>query len=164
MKISPRLIYSLASLFAIGVLAFSLYLQFYQGLQPCALCVAQRYLVAVLGLLSFVGVFYRSALWVGGLMTLTALMGIVTAARKIWLERLPADQVPACGPGLEYMLDYLPFHKTLEVLFMGSGECSEKSWQFLGIELSEWTLLCFVVFLGVSIWQMGILDKNRHFK
>jgi protein dithiol:quinone oxidoreductase len=158
-KISPRLIYSFGLFFSIGLVAFSLYLQFHQGLEPCPLCLVQRGLVILLGLLCGIGIFFtpaqRLARWTyAGIITLIALIGAASTLRKIWLEQLPSEKIPPCGPGLQYMLDHLPFHQTLKVLLMGSGDCSKMEWQFLGIALSGWTLLAFLVFIGLGLWQI----------
>jgi disulfide bond formation protein DsbB len=158
-KISQRLIYSLGCLLSIGAIAFAYYLQIYKGLEPCPLCIVQRLLIGLLGVLCAIGIFWSpSRPWArcsyNGLISLIALAGAASAGHKIWLEHLPPDQVPDCGPGLQYMLDHLPFHKTLNLLLKGSGECSQVEWQFLNITLSEWTLLCFIVFIGVGVYNM----------
>lgn len=153
MKICPRLIYSLASFFSLSLVAFSFYLQYYQALEPCPLCIIQRWLIGLLGLLCLISIVYRSRFY-GGLITFVALMGTGSALRKIWLEHLPSDQVPPCGPGLDYMLNYLPFEQTLKILLMGSGDCSNIEWHFLSLSLSQWALLSFLVFLGLGLWQL----------
>jgi disulfide bond formation protein DsbB len=163
-KISSRQIYTLGFLFSIGLIAFSLYLQFYKGLEPCPLCVVQRFLIIVLGLLCGIGIFFtpvhRLARWsYAGLITLVALIGTGSAMRKVWLEHLPPDKIPPCGPGLQFMLEHLPLPKTIQLLFHGSAECSKVEWQFWGLALSEWTLIAFLVFVGLGIWQ--IYKKNN---
>ena len=159
MKISPRLIYSIGFLFSISVVAASLYLQFHEGLEPCALCIVQRALIILLGLLCAIGILFSPMHKIAGkiyasIITLIALLGTASALRKIWLESLPHDKAPPCGPGLQYMLDHLPFHQTLKILVVGSGDCSKIEWQFWGLALSEWSLLAFLVFVGLGLWQI----------
>jgi disulfide bond formation protein DsbB len=88
-----------------------------------------------------------------GLCTLSAIIGGAVAARHVWLQHLPEDQVPACGPSLEYMLETLPFSQTLELVLMGDGNCAETLWTFMGLSIPEQTLILFVVAGLVSLWQ-----------
>ena len=67
------------------------------------------------------------------------------AARQVWLQHLPANQVPACGPGLGYMLERFPLYETLKKVLAGSGECAEVGWKFLGLSIAGWSLLWFVL-------------------
>jgi disulfide bond formation protein DsbB len=72
------------------------------------------------------------------------------AARQVWLQSLPKDQVPACGMGLDYMLDTLPFTDVLRKVLEGSGECAEKSWEFLHLSIAGWTLVFFIAMTAAS--------------
>jgi protein dithiol:quinone oxidoreductase len=169
MQISSRSIYSLGLFFSIGIVTASLYLQFHQGLQPCPLCLVQRGCIVLLGLLCGLGIFFSpmrplTRRIYASIITLIALLGAASALRKIWLENLPHDKAPPCGPELQYMLDHLPFHQTLKILVAGTGDCSKIEWQFWGLALSEWALLSFLVFLVLGLWQMVLVDKRRHFK
>ena len=83
---------------------------------------------------------------------MAALVGGAIAARHVWLQHLPADKVPDCGPGLDYMLDAFPISKALRLEFTGSGECAKVDWQFLGLSMPEWTLAWFAIFALGSIW------------
>ena len=74
------------------------------------------------------------------------------AARQVWLQHLPADKVPACGPDLYFMLENLPLARTLEKLFTGSGQCAEVNWKSLGLSIAEWSLACFTVLALYSLW------------
>jgi disulfide bond formation protein DsbB len=77
------------------------------------------------------------------LAVLFALGGAATAGRQVWLQHLPKDKVPACGPDLFFMLENLPLSRTLEKLFYGSGECAAVDWSFLGLSIAGWSLLWF---------------------
>jgi disulfide bond formation protein DsbB len=84
---------------------------------------------------------------------LAALGGITVAARHAWLQSLPEDKVPACGPDLGYMMDAFPFSEVLKMVFTGSGECAEIVWQFLGLSMPAWVLI-WMTFLGIAgIWN-----------
>ena len=84
-------------------------------------------------------------------MALAASGGITSAGRQVWLQHLPPEQVPACGPSLEYMLESFPFSETLKRLVMGDGNCAEVVWSFLGLSMGEWSLLWFIGFFIASI-------------
>lgn len=138
--------------------AFALYLQYGVGLEPCPLCILQRVAVfAAMGVL-VVAILHnpaRSGQRVyGGLGLLAALSGLGVAGRHVWLQHLPADQVPACGPGLNYMLDVFPFMDALSMVLRGSGECAEIDWTFLGLSLAEWTAFVFVGLIVLFLFQI----------
>lgn len=86
---------------------------------------------------------------------LFALGGAGVAARHVWLQHLPPEKVPACGPDLAFMLQNLPFSRTLEKLFSGSGQCAEVKWRFLGMSIPEWSLLWFSALALFAIWLVA---------
>jgi disulfide bond formation protein DsbB len=85
---------------------------------------------------------------------LSILWSAGVAARHVWLQNLPPDQVPSCGPGLNYLIDALPLKNVLAQVLTGSGECAVIDWTFLGQSLPVWSLLFFVVLTVVSLWQL----------
>src|SRR5690606_23123497 len=86
----------------------------------------------------------RAGRWMSvGVALLGAGAGVSIAGRHIWLQSLPADQVPACGPGLEYMLNAFPLQDVLAKVFRGSGECAKIDWSFLGLSMPGWTLVWY---------------------
>ncbi len=87
------------------------------------------------------------------LIALTAGTGAAIAARQVWLQHLPPDQVPACGPGLNYILQAHPFLKALEVVFKGSGECATVGWTFLSLSIAQWSLIWFIILAILGIVQ-----------
>jgi len=80
--------------------------------------------------------------------------GAAIASRQVWLQHLPADKVPACGPGLFFMLENFPLAQTLKRLFSGSGECAVVDWTFLGLSIAEWSLACFVALALYAAWLL----------
>ncbi|MGI9310787.1 MAG: disulfide bond formation protein B, partial [bacterium] len=89
----------------------------------------------------------------GALIVVAATLGATVAARHVYLQSLPADQVPACGPGLEFMLDTFPLQETLALILRGSGECAEVDWTLLGLSMPAWSLLWLIALalLGAAI-------------
>ena len=71
--------------------------------------------------------------------------------RQTWLQHLPPDQVPECGPGLDYMLEVFPFQEAISMILKGSGECAEVQWTFLSLSIAEWSLVCFSAIIIATI-------------
>jgi len=144
--------YALGVLVCIGLLAFALYLQYVEHQEPCPLCILQRVAFFAMMAVFVVGALHaprrRGAFVYSTLAFVFAAAGAAVAARQVWLQHLPANQVPACGPGLEYMLERFPLYETLKKVLAGSGECAEVGWKFLGLSIAGWSLVWFVL-LGV---------------
>lgn len=140
-----------------AVLGYALYTQHVDGLVPCPLCITQRGFYILAGGLALLAALHhparRGRALYSMLIGLAAIGGAAVAGRQVWLQHLPEDQVPACGPSLEYMLEMFPLSETLQVMFRGDGNCAEVVWQFLGLSMPEWSLLCFLVLLAASIGQ-----------
>ena len=139
-----------------GLLGYALYAQHQLGLDPCPLCIFQRVVFIGMGLVFLVGFLHGPRTWGRKLYALSgfvvSMVGVGIAGRHVWLQNLPADEVPACGPGLAYMLDAFPWRKTLDMVFTGSGECANIDWHFLGLTMPTWTLIAYVL-LGVgALW------------
>ncbi|MDP1671931.1 MAG: disulfide bond formation protein B [Burkholderiales bacterium] len=143
-----------------GLLGFGLYLQHVDGQDPCPLCIFQRVAFIALGAVYLVAAIHgpgrTGAVVYAVLGAICAATGAGLAARHVWLQSLPADQVPACGPGLAYMMEQFPLMRMLQSVLSGSGECAEADWRFLGLTIAGWSLLWFIV-LGVYVvwlaWQ-----------
>ncbi|MFV8818057.1 disulfide bond formation protein B [Haliea sp. E17] len=156
--LSPRTVFAgLVALAAVSMLFAVFYLQRHLNLPPCPLCMTQRVFVVGWGLIALIAVIHNPAgvgrRIYGALCAISAVLGGAVAARHVWLQYLPEDQVPACGPSLEYMLQTLPFSETLELVLMGDGNCADVQWTFLGLSIPEQTLAVFVVAALVSLWQ-----------
>jgi disulfide bond formation protein DsbB len=152
---SRRLLNFAAGLYCAGLLGYGYYLQFHDGLEPCPLCIFQRIAFLVTGLL-FLAAAAQGAGRIGSriyaiLITLAGLTGAGIASRHVWLQSLPPDRVPECGPGLDYMLEVFPLTETLKMVFTGSGECAEVSWTFLGLSMPGWALLNFLGLVAAGI-------------
>jgi disulfide bond formation protein DsbB len=164
--VNPRLGNAAGFLACAGLLAFALYLQHFQGQDPCPLCVFQR--VAYVGLmLAFLaaavhGPGRTGAAIYGALQTLIAAAGAAVAARHVWLQHLPRDQVPECGPGLEYMLRKYSMLGVLEKVFRGSGECAESGWKFLGLSIAEWSLAWFLLLGAFAAYFAAVAWRRKN--
>ena len=156
--LSPRMVFLGLLLLAIIAMLFArVFLEEYLDLEACPLCMTQRVFVAGWGLFAFIALLHNPSGWgnrfYGGLCTLSAAGGGAVAARHVWLQHLPEDQVPACAPSLEYMLENLPFSETLSLVLMGDGNCAQTLWTFMGLSIPEQTLLLFIVTSLACLWQ-----------
>ncbi|MDN5924986.1 MAG: disulfide bond formation protein B [Xanthomonadales bacterium] len=160
--ISLRNGYLLGLLACIAVLAYAVFVQFVKHIEPCPLCIMQRVVFIAMGIVFLVGAVHAPR--AGGrwgyliLLVLLALAGIGVAARHLWLQSLPPDQVPSCGPGLSYMLDAFPIGKTIKLVFTGSGECAVINWSFLGLAMPAWSLICYAL---LGLWAGFITWTTR---
>lgn len=161
---SYRLSFLVGFLLCAAMLAFALYAEYGLGMTPCPLCVFQRMAFLVMALFFLLGAIHAprgKVRWVyTGLVLAGAIGGMITAARHLWLQSLPADQVPSCGPGLGYMLDAFPFAKMLKLVFTGSGECAKVE-PILGLPMPLWSLLWFVALavFAVLATRRRVLSK-----
>lgn len=156
-----RRIYLLGFLACAGLIAFALYLQHQLGEDPCALCIFQRGAVVALGIIFLIAGLHnpgaRGNRAYASLALVATLAGGGIAARHVWLQHLPKDQVPECGPGLSYLMETQPWLRVFQNVLQGSGECAEVGWTFLRLSIPEWTMICFVLFAIMVIFQF----RNR---
>ncbi|SDW95342.1 disulfide bond formation protein DsbB [Marinobacter mobilis] len=133
----------------VALLATAFYMEHVKGLEPCPLCWLQRYAFMVVGAVSLLAVVHNpgglGARVYGSLLALFSGLGLALAGRQLWLQSLPADQVPACGPSVEYMLDVLPLSEVLATAIRGTGDCAEVVWRFLGLSIPGWTAVFFTL-------------------
>ncbi len=157
MLLSGRRAYAFAAALCLSLLAVALYMQYSLGLEPCPLCIFQRLAVVSLAVVFVVAALIDPQAWGRMLVGLSggvgAAAGLAVAARQSWLQHLPEDQVPACGPGLDYMLELFPLRKVIDLVFRGSGECAEVQWTLLGLSIAEWMIVFFAAFLVFSLLQ-----------
>ena len=161
MTLTYRKLYIAGAALCLMLIAAALYFQHVLGMEPCPLCIFQRLAVIATGLVLFVAAVHNPAA-IGRrvyaiLALLTAASGGAIATRHIWLQNLPADEVPTCGPGLNYILDTFPLHEALSMVLKGSGECAEVHWSLLGLTIPGWTLIMFVI---LSLLSLTLLIKR----
>jgi disulfide bond formation protein DsbB len=159
MMIPSKRVLNLAGFLACaGMMAFALYVEYGLELEPCPLCVFQRIAVISVGIVFLLLTLHNpSAGWARriylGLMSLAVCGGAAVASRHVWLQHLPPDKVPSCGPGLGYMLDTFPFADALKMVFSGSGECAEVAWSLFGLSMPSWVLLALLGLGSFAFWN-----------
>jgi len=141
----PRRIYGMTALVAALLLAFGLYFQHVVGLEPCPMCIVQRYAFVLVALLAAVAATLRSRrAWVliGLGIVVLASFGAFVAARQSYLQWYP-PAVFTCGRDLYGMIENFPLQRVIPMVFKGSGDCSAVDWTFLGGSIANWSFLCF---------------------
>ncbi len=164
--LSPRRAFLLAAAVPAALLAFGYFLQYVQGLQPCPLCLVQRgffyAVIAVCVVAALHGPGTKGIVAYAGLAGLFALGGAAVAARQVWLQHLPPDKVPQCGPDLFFMLENFALSRVLKtVLITGTGECAVVDWTFLGFSIAEWALGWFVALALYMAWLATRSIRSR---
>jgi len=141
-----------------SIIGVALYMEHVMLLQPCGLCITQRVFVILVGLICLASALHktgeagrRNYAFAAASMCIG---GGYFAVRQIWLQHLPEDQVPACGPGLQYMLEQFEFSRMVAKVLAGSGECASVDWSFLGLSIPGWALLWFVLLGAWALWLM----------
>ena len=162
-----RGVFLVGFLACVGMLAVAGYFQFVENMEPCPLCIFQRVLVLIAGMIFLLGALHNPVnsgrRFYAFLLLLASAAGAAIAGRHVWLQSLPADQVPSCGPGLNFMLDNFPLSQTLSLVLKGSGECAEVAWRFLGLSIPGWTLVAFIIMILVALWQLFAKHQRQNF-
>lgn len=157
----PHQVLLLLALLCAGGLAFGLYLQHVVGLNPCPMCIVQRYALLLVGLVAaLTGVLARrrTTLIFGVLAVLAlALGGAFVAARQSWLQWYP-PVVSSCGRDFYGMIETFPLQRAIPMIFRGSGDCTTIDWTFLGGSLANWS---FVVFSAIALLALAMLGRRR---
>jgi disulfide bond formation protein DsbB len=162
---SPRILFALAVIACAGLMATALYFQHGLGLEPCPMCIFQRIAVISIGLICLVAALHGPAATgqriYGLLITLVALTGLSIAGRQSWLQQLPPERVPDCGPGLEYMLEVMPLQDVISKVFRGTGDCAEVQWTLLGFSIPEWMLPVFGGFVLFGLFNLFVPGTKK---
>lgn len=141
----------------VGMMSYALYAQHGLMLTPCPLCVFQRMAVIGLGAVFLLAALHHPAGWgrrvYAASILLVAGIGIGVAGRHLWIQNLPPDKVPSCGPGLDYIIESFPLADALQLIFTGSGECATVDWQFLGLSMPAWVVISLLSLGVIGIWN-----------
>ncbi|WP_423820732.1 disulfide bond formation protein B [Salinisphaera sp. SPP-AMP-43] len=165
---TTRIYFAAGTCAALGALGFAYLLQYVGGLEPCPLCIFQRVAMAGVAVFCLMGWLHGSAGMAhriyAGLASVAALLGAAIAARHVWLMHLPADQVPACGPGLDYLIQIMPLQEVIAIVFRGDASCATVKGSFAGLSLPAWSLIYFLL-LSVAtlagVFGLGATSRTR---
>ncbi len=150
-----RAAYAIGFLVCAGLIAWALYLQYVMELEPCPLCMFQRVAVIATGVVFLVAALHGpgrgGATFYAVLTLITAGIGAGIAAWHVWIQVQPKGSVAACGMGLDYMLDTMPFTDVIARVLKGSGECAEQGWMLLGLAIPAWTFVFFIAMIVAAV-------------
>lgn len=162
---TPRVRFVLGFLACAGLLGMGAYFQFVGGLEPCPLCISQRIAIFATGLCFLAAAIHNPQSYgikiyaiVGAVI---ALCGAAISTRHVWLQHLPPDQVPECGPSLDYVFQYFPLTETIKLMLNGTGDCAEVNWTLLGFSMPAWTLVSFLLLAAYSLLQIRLIDVDK---
>jgi protein dithiol:quinone oxidoreductase len=156
-RFSFRQIMALIALGCVAMLCFGFYLQHVGGLEPCPMCIVQRYAMILIAIwaaiASATGIkgIQISASW---LVIITALGGAFVAARQSWLQWYPPE-IASCGRDIYGMIEMFPLQNLVPMILKGSGDCTKIDWTFLGGSIANWSFLCFCGIALIAI--LGLL-------
>lgn len=153
---APRRVLALVSVTCIGMLAFGLYLQHVVGLEPCPMCIVQRYALILVAVVSGLAAFSRSRgvlIGASALGLLFAGFGAFVAARQSFLQWYPPE-IASCGRDFYGMIETFPLKRAIPMIFKGSGDCTKIDWTFLGGSIANWSFVWFVIFSLVFAWLL----------
>ena len=156
---APRRALALICVACIAMLAFGMYLQHEVGLEPCPMCVVQRYALVLVAVFTGLGAASGSkALRIATILAAlaAAVGGAYTAASQSWLQWYPPEVV-SCGRDIYGMIETFPLQRALPMIFRGAGDCSQIDWTFLGLSIANWS---FIAFTGFGLALLVLLARS----
>ncbi len=157
-KFNSRICFLLGFASCFFMLAIGAYFQFVEELEPCPLCISQRIAILTTGLVFLIAAIHnpisRGLKIYSIIGAISALFGAAISTRHVWIQNLPPEKVPECGPGLEYVFENFPLLDTIKLMLNGTGECADVLWTFIGISIPGWTLVAFIALAILSILQI----------
>ncbi len=159
----PRRLLALICAGGVAMLAFGLYLQHVVGLEPCPMCIVQRYALVLVAIVAGITAFTRnkSLLLTGSaLVVLLSGFGAFVAARQSWLQWYPPE-IASCGRDFYGMIETFPLKRAIPMIFKGSGDCTKIDWTFLGLSIANWSFLSFAVMGLVGLVLVARTARQR---
>jgi protein dithiol:quinone oxidoreductase len=157
MRITSRIVYAAIFLACAGLIALALYLQEHDGLEPCPMCILQRYAFILIGVVALAGAIHgpRGGLALkvyGALVVVLSVAGGGVAMRHSWLQHFP-PKVESCGADLDFLMGNFPLSQALPKVFAGTGSCSTVDWTLIGLSIPEWAIVWFATFAALATWM-----------
>ena len=156
---APRRVLALVAAACVAMLAFGMYLQHVVGLEPCPMCIVQRYALILVAVSTGVASARDQKGWQigwGVLALLSAGFGAFVAARQSWLQWYPPE-IATCGRDFYGMIEHFPIGRAIPMIFRGSGDCTVVDWTFLGGSIANWSFICFV---AIAIVLLALLVRR----
>ncbi len=149
-----------------SLLVYALYVEYELFLMPCNLCILQRVVFVAIGLLYLIASFKPVSGWGRKLLGVCALIasgiGVAIAGRHVWMQGLPPELVPDCGPSLQMMLENSSVWNSVASVLSASGNCADIQWDYLGLSMPTWTLICFIgLFIYTAVWMFVRINNDN---
>lgn len=161
----PRMIFLLLLIGCSTLLLTAIFVEPFASMEACPMCMMQRAVFILIAGVSLIASLHNPGTIgtriYGAILALGATGGAMIAARQIWLQHLPEDRVPACGPGLDYMLEVFPILEVIEMAIRGTGDCAKVQWTFAGLSIPGWSLIAFTAIALVSLWLIFRRNKDQ---
>lgn len=160
---APRRVLALVAVGCVALLAFGLYLQHVVGLEPCPMCIVQRYALVLVAIVAGITATAKSKSLLitgSGLLVLISGLGAFVAARQSFLQWYPPE-IASCGRDLYGMIETFPLKRAIPMIFKGSGDCSKVDWTFLGGSIANWSFVCFVLISLIALILIARLARAR---
>lgn len=156
-RLSPRQVFAVISAACFGLIGFGLVLQHQVGLEPCPMCILQRYAFASIGLVALIAAIHgpvRLGVQVYGVLVgALAIAGGSVSVRQSLLQRFPKPELASnCGADLDFLLGNFPLAQALPKIFSGTGDCAKVEWSLLGLSIAEWAFVWFALLLATGAW------------
>jgi protein dithiol:quinone oxidoreductase len=155
MRPSPRLVFAAVFLACAALIGTGIYMQEELGLEPCPMCILQRYAFVAIGLVALAAAIQGPGIIAtrvySGLVIVFAIVGGGTSLRHSYLQRFPNDS-QSCGADLEFLVNNFPLSQAFPKIFAGTGECAKVQWSMLGLSIPEWAFVWFAIFAALAIW------------
>ena len=136
----------------------ALYYQFFQGFEPCSLCIFQRVAYIGYGLIALIAIIHNPSSWGARFYAFfqipVVLAGLTVALRQVWLQNMPAGQVTTCGPGINFLLQEFSLTRVAQVVWAGSSDCAVVTWRFWGLSMASWSAVLFAILLLLAIFTL----------
>ncbi|TDO95965.1 disulfide bond formation protein B [Marinomonas balearica] len=142
--ITVRNFHLLIAVTSLSLLGVAFYMEYAMGLEPCPLCMLQRIMFFIVAIAATLSALHKAGrkFYLPTIITFAAI-GAGLSIRHLYLQSLPFDELPACLPGLSYMFEVFPWQEIMQAMVMGTGECGDTLWTFLGLSIPGWTLVAF---------------------
>ncbi|MFT2098062.1 disulfide bond formation protein B [Marinomonas sp. 2405UD66-6] len=163
--LTARRFHGLVAVASFALLAVAFYMEYQMGLEPCPLCMLQRIVFFCIGVVSLLSALTGSLgvrRFIAWIVVILSLSGAALAVRHLYLQNIPADQLPACLPGLSYMFEVFPWQEIMQAMIMGTGECGDVVWTFLGLSIPGWTLVVFASMAIINVIIALRSKKRKH--
>ena len=150
---TPRRVWLAMLAVIVAMLTFGLYLQHVVGLEPCPMCIVQRYVYVLMGVAALLGAVFdgrKASVVTGSVLAVLGVGGAYVAARQSWLQWYPPE-FASCGRDFYGMIEAFPLQRAIPMIFRGSGDCTAVDWTFLGGSIANWSLVCFTAFVLLAV-------------